>query len=67
VDEGLDSGPIILQEAVPVLAGDTEESLAQRILEVEHRLYPEAVRRLVLGKVERTGRRVQILLQEGLE
>ncbi|MDR3601860.1 MAG: phosphoribosylglycinamide formyltransferase [Desulfosporosinus sp.] len=67
VDEGLDSGPIILQEAVSVLPGDTEESLAQRILEVEHRLYPEAVRRLVLGKVERTGRRVQILLQEGLE
>jgi len=67
VDEGLDSGPIILQEAVPVLSGDTEESLAQRILEVEHRLYPEAVRRLVLGKIERTGRRVQILLQEGLE
>ncbi|MDR3539456.1 MAG: phosphoribosylglycinamide formyltransferase [Desulfosporosinus sp.] len=67
VDEGLDSGPIILQEAVLVLPGDTEESLAQRILEVEHRLYPEAVRRLVLGKVERSGRRVQILQQEGLE
>lgn len=64
VDEGLDSGPIILQEAVPVLPEDTEESLAQRILEVEHRLYPEAIRRLVLGKVERTGRRVQILQQE---
>ena len=67
VDEGLDSGPIILQEAVPVLPGDTEESLAQRILEVEHRLYPEAVRKLVSGKVERSGRRVQILQQEGLE
>jgi len=64
VDEGLDSGPIILQEAVPVLPEDTEESLAQRILEVEHRLYPEAVRLMVLGKVERTGRRVQILQQE---
>jgi phosphoribosylglycinamide formyltransferase-1 len=66
VDEGLDSGPIILQEAVPVLSEDTEESLAQRILEVEHRLYPEAVRLLVLGKIKRTGRRVQILQQEGL-
>ncbi|MDP4125972.1 MAG: phosphoribosylglycinamide formyltransferase [Bacillota bacterium] len=66
VDEGLDSGPIILQEAVPVLPGDTEESLAQRILAVEHRIYPEAVRLLVLGKVERTGRRVQILQKEGL-
>ena len=66
VDEGLDSGPIILQEAVPVLPGDTEEILAQRILEVEHRLYPEAVRLMVLGKVKRKGRRVQILQQEGL-
>jgi len=64
VDEGLDSGPIILQEAVPVLPEDTEESLAQRILEVEHRLYPEAVRLMVLGKFKRTGRRVQILQQE---
>ena len=67
VDEGLDSGPIILQEAVSVLPGDTEESLARRILEVEHRLYPEAVLLLISGKVERTGRRVQILQQEGLE
>lgn len=67
VDEGLDSGPIILQEAVPVLNGDTEESLAHRILEVEHRLYPEAVRLFVSGKVERVGRRIQILQQEGLE
>lgn len=58
VDEGLDSGPIILQEAVRVLPEDTEESLAKRILEVEHRLYPEAVRLMVLGGVERTGRRV---------
>lgn len=64
VDEGLDSGPIILQEAVPVLPQDTEESLAQRILEVEHRLYPEAVRLMVLGKVKRAGRRVEILQQE---
>ena len=61
VDEGLDSGPIILQEAVPVLAEDTEDSLAQRILEAEHRLYPEAVRLLASGSVKRVGRRVQIL------
>jgi len=66
VDEGLDSGPIILQEAVPVLTEDTEESLSQRILAVEHRLYPEAVRLLALGKVKRTGRGVHILQQEGL-
>lgn len=61
VDEGLDSGPIILQEAVPVLAGDTEDTLAERILKVEHRLYPEAVRLVALGKVERIGRLVRIL------
>ncbi|MCB8816941.1 phosphoribosylglycinamide formyltransferase [Desulfosporosinus shakirovi] len=66
VDEGLDSGPIILQEAVPVLSEDTEESLSQRILAVEHRLYSDAVRLLALGKVERTGRRVHILQQEEL-
>jgi len=57
----LDSGPIILQEAVPVLSEDTEESLSQRILAVEHRLYTEAVRLVALGKVNRIGRRVQIL------
>ncbi|HBV87779.1 MAG TPA: phosphoribosylglycinamide formyltransferase [Desulfosporosinus sp.] len=61
VDEGLDSGPIILQEAVPVLPEDTEESISHRILAVEHRLYTEAVRLLALGKVERTGRQVKIL------
>lgn len=66
VDEGLDTGPILLQEAVPVLPEDTEESLSERILKVEHRLYPEAVRMLVLGNVERSGRRVQILMKEGL-
>lgn len=61
VDEGLDSGPILLQEAVPVLFQDTEESLSERILHVEHRLYLEAVRLLVENKVERVGRRVRIL------
>ncbi len=60
VDEGLDSGPIILQEVVPVLPGDTEDSLAARILEVEHRLYPEAVRLLVGGKLERRGRQIWV-------
>lgn len=60
VDEGLDSGPIILQEAVPVLPDDTEESLSARILEVEHRLYPQAVNLVVSGKVVRKGRIVEI-------
>lgn len=47
VDETLDGGPIIAQRAVPVLPGDTEESLAARILEQEHKLYAEAVRLVI--------------------
>jgi len=50
VDETLDGGPIIMQRAVPVVDGDTEASLAARILEQEHKLYPEAVT-LVLRQV----------------
>jgi phosphoribosylglycinamide formyltransferase 1 len=46
VDEGVDSGPILRQERVPVLAGDTAESLHERIRSVEHRLLPEVVREL---------------------
>ena len=61
VDEGLDSGPIIMQEAVPVLPEDTEETLADRILEVEHRLYPLTVRLIASGKVKRIGRIVKVL------
>lgn len=60
VDEGLDSGPIILQEAVPVFPKDTEDSLSARILEVEHRIYPEAVRLVASGRVKRNGRVVEI-------
>ncbi|KLU60060.1 phosphoribosylglycinamide formyltransferase [Peptococcaceae bacterium CEB3] len=60
VDQGLDSGPIILQETVPVLPEDTEETLSARILTVEHRLYPEAVRLLAAGRLERSGRRVRV-------
>ena len=46
VDEGVDSGPVLAQERVPVLAGDTAESLHERIQSVEHRLLPEVVREL---------------------
>ncbi len=46
VDEGMDTGPVILQEAVPVLPGDTPESLHARIQVLEHRLYPEAIGRV---------------------
>ncbi len=47
VDEGTDSGPILLQRRVPVLPGDTEESLSARILAEEHRAYPEAIARFL--------------------
>jgi phosphoribosylglycinamide formyltransferase-1 len=59
VDEGLDSGPIVLQEAVHVLETDTAETLAERILEAEHRIYPQAVRLLLEGRYRIEGRRVR--------
>lgn len=58
VDEGLDSGQIILQKCVPVLTGDTEETLTARILEQEHIIYPEAVRLFTEGKLKIEGRNV---------
>ncbi len=58
VDETLDGGPIIAQRAVPVLSGDTEDTLAARILEQEHQLYAEAVALIVSGKIEVVGDRV---------
>jgi phosphoribosylglycinamide formyltransferase-1 len=48
VDEGMDTGPIILQERIPVLPGDTPESLHARIQVVEHRLYPAAIARVTM-------------------
>lgn len=47
VDEGTDTGSIVLQRLVPILAGDTEEVLSGRILEEEHKLYPEAINRVL--------------------
>jgi phosphoribosylglycinamide formyltransferase-1 len=58
VTPALDDGPIVLQEAVPVYDDDTEETLSARILEVEHRIYPEAVRRVLAGGWRVEGRRV---------
>jgi phosphoribosylglycinamide formyltransferase-1 len=52
VTPALDNGPIVIQGAVPVLPGDTEESLAERVLAVEHRIYPQAVRWLVEDRIE---------------
>jgi phosphoribosylglycinamide formyltransferase 1 len=60
VDEGTDSGPIVLQAAVPVLDGDSEETLAARVLVQEHRLYPRAVGLFAEGRVKLEGRRVLI-------
>jgi phosphoribosylglycinamide formyltransferase-1 len=60
VDEGTDTGPIIAQAAVPVLDGDTEESLAARILEQEHRLYPQAIQWIAEGRLWLEGRRVRL-------
>jgi phosphoribosylglycinamide formyltransferase 1 len=58
VDAGTDTGPIICQTAVPVVEGDTEESLSARILVEEHRLYPLAVKLFACGKLTVDGRRV---------
>ena len=59
VDEGLDSGPIILQEAVAVTDDDTPETLAARILEAEHRIYPRAVRMVLDDDLRVEGGRVR--------
>ena len=61
VDEGVDTGPIILQQSVEVLPGDTEEILAARILPHEHRLLPEAVGLLAAGRLKVDGDIVRIL------
>jgi len=60
VDEGVDTGPIILQEPVPVKDGETLDRLTTRIHEVEHRLYPEAVRLFAEGKLSLAGRKVKV-------
>ena len=61
VDEGTDSGPIILQAAVEVKDGDTEETLSARILEQEHIIYPKAIQLFVEGRLKIEGRHVKIL------
>lgn len=60
VDEGCDTGPIIMQAPVPVHAGDDEATLTARILAEEHRLYPAAIRAIADGRVRVDGRRVTI-------
>lgn len=58
VDEELDHGPIVLQHPVPVLAGDTEETLSERILVHEHEIYPQALKIVCEEKYRIEGRRV---------
>ncbi|GFE61263.1 phosphoribosylglycinamide formyltransferase [Geobacter sp. AOG2] len=60
VDRGTDTGPIILQAVVPVFENDSEETLAARIQQEEHRIYPEAVRLFCAGKICVDGRRVRV-------
>jgi len=61
VDEHYDSGPIILQTAVPVMEGDTPSTLAARVLPLEHRTYAQAIRLFALGRLRIDGRRVEIV------
>jgi phosphoribosylglycinamide formyltransferase 1 len=60
VDEGMDTGPVIMQAAVPVYHKDTEETLSERILKLEHKIYPEAIRLFSEGRLEVQGRIVKI-------
>jgi phosphoribosylglycinamide formyltransferase-1 len=64
VDEGTDTGPIILQEVVPVLQHDTSQTLADRVLQVEHQLLPEAIRLFADGRLLINGGKV-IIKEEG--
>ncbi len=60
VDEKMDHGPVILQKAVQIQENDTLESLEKKIHKIEHRLYPEAIRLYVEGKLKLEGRKVRI-------
>lgn len=59
-DEGVDTGPIIIQSVVPVYEDDTADSLAARILKEEHRIYPQAIQYYAEGRIEINGRKVLI-------
>jgi phosphoribosylglycinamide formyltransferase-1 len=60
VDEGTDTGPVIVQAIVPVLPGDTEETLGARILAQEHRIYPQAIQWFAEGRLSVEGRKVTV-------
>jgi phosphoribosylglycinamide formyltransferase-1 len=67
VDEGTDTGPIILQAVVPVLPDDTEETLGSRILKEEHRIFPESLKLWSEGRLLIEGRKVKILPDGSVE
>jgi phosphoribosylglycinamide formyltransferase-1 len=60
VDEGMDSGPIIIQAVVPILDNDTEDSLSARILKQEHKIYSRAIQLFAEGRLRVEGRRVLV-------
>jgi phosphoribosylglycinamide formyltransferase-1 len=60
VDAGCDTGPIIIQSAVPVLEKDTEETLSERILQQEHAIYPQAIKLIAEGKLRIEGGKVKL-------
>jgi phosphoribosylglycinamide formyltransferase-1 len=60
VTAGMDEGPIVMQAAVPVLEDDTVETLRERILKEEHRIYPEAIQLFAQGRLSVEGRRVRV-------
>lgn len=64
VDEGVDTGPILVQGAVPVLEEDTEATLHQRIQQVEHQIFPRALQLIAEGRVQRQGGRLRLDLSE---
>jgi phosphoribosylglycinamide formyltransferase-1 len=60
VDEGMDTGPIIIQAVVPILDNDTEDSLSERILKQEHKIYSRAIHLYAEGKLKIVGKRVLV-------
>lgn len=61
IDDDVDTGPIIIQECVPIYGSDTEEDLSNRILQLEHKLYPLAIKLFSDGKLKLDGRKVHLL------
>ena len=65
IDDKMDHGPIILQEAIKIQENDTPETIAEKVHKIEHRLYPKAVQLFVDGKLKVKGRKVHILDEKG--